>query len=233
MNDSLDKKPIQERVLEEIKEGRVSMRPRWRFVLQAVMCAVGVIILILALLYLGSFILFSLRKNGVWFTPTFGFQGWYRFVSSLPWLLILFSMIFMGILEILVRRYSFAYRRPIFYSMLGIIVFVIFGGFLISRTSLHRSLFQYTETHKIPIAAPFYHGFGDRQPGGIYPGIITELRERGFLIRDRRGLEIPILITPATRLPLERSFLIGDLVLVLGELRGEIVEAFGVRKISE
>jgi hypothetical protein len=233
MNDTLNKKPIQEEILEEIKRRHIAMRPRWKFVLQAVMCVVGVIILILALLYLGSFIIFSLRKTGAWFVPAFGFQGWYRFVTSLPWLLVFFSIIFVAILEVLVRRYSFAYRRPIFYSVLGIVAFVIVGGFLISRTPLHGSLFKYVEKHRTPIIAPFYRGFGERRPGGIYPGTVREIRKQGFLLQDRRGVMIPILITPATRLPFDRSFLIGDLVLVLGELRGDVLEAFGIRKISE
>src|SRR3989344_3614541 len=113
---------IKEEVIARIKRGETIMRPRWHFVLRAMLYALGVLIAALALVYLASFIMFVLRETGLLFVPSFGFRGVGVFLFSLPWFLILLSLVFVFVLEVLVRRYAFAYRKPLLYSVFGIVI---------------------------------------------------------------------------------------------------------------
>ena len=139
---------LQETLLAKIKEGQMVMRPRWHFVLKAVLGILGMIILAMAALYLISFILFALREAGLLFIPGFGFHGVGVFLFSLPWILILVSLIFIFLLELLVKRYAFGYRKPLLYSLFGVLGLVVLGSIL----SYHfRTGIQIVERQGMPV----------------------------------------------------------------------------------
>jgi hypothetical protein len=221
-------------ILDEIKNKHVVMRPKWHFVLWSTLAIVGGICMWLTVIYLVSFIFFILYYTGVWFTPALGSRGWYIFFRSLPWLLILLLFVFVIILEVLVRTYAFAYRRPLLYSV-GIILLIIFlAGSIVSRTSFHRQLFTYAEKNRLPFAGQLYRSFGQQHFKEIHPGTITKFNPHGFDIKNRPGEILTIIITPETRFLEGRNRLsIGNTVVVMGQRRENIVEAWGVKKVDE
>src|SRR3989339_1207086 len=112
MKNKTDNSRLSKKVLDKVQRGEVKMKPKTYFVSRTV----GVIFLALLtaflVLFLASFIFFNLRASGAWFLPQFGFSTIGIFFKSLPWLLILIALILIVVLEILVKRFSFAYRRP-------------------------------------------------------------------------------------------------------------------------
>jgi len=114
---------ISDKIFNKIKKEQIKMRPKIYFILKAVLIALTTLLVAFFVLFLVSFIFFNLRASGAWFLPRFGLPVIGIFFKSLPWLLILITIILIGVLEILVKRFSFAYRRPILYSILFIIIF--------------------------------------------------------------------------------------------------------------
>lgn len=233
INNQTSLKSIKDKILEAAKNGQIKMRPRWHFALKAALAVTGSIILLVTLLYLVSLISFMMHHTGTWFVPIFGFKGFYALFLSLPWFLIILSIIFAAILETLVQRYSFAYRRPLFYSLLGILLIAVVGGFIVSRTPLHPNLFRYSQAHDFPVAGGFYRGIEQRRPPNIHKGNITDFVQSGFVIKNFRGDSLIIIITPRTRLPYGADFNIGDSVVVFGERAGMAVQAFGVLVVEK
>jgi len=229
MNNDANKKLIRDRVLTAIKNGQVKMRPKWHFILKAILMAVGGIILILCILYLASFIFFVLRQTGVIFVPIFGFRGWYAFLVSIPWLLVLLLLIFIILLEILARHYSFAYRQPLLYFAIAVLLFAIIGGYIVATTHFHDRMFRYSQRHKLPFAGQMYRGYGEQRFKNIHRGIITEITRDGFIMENRRGETLTIIITRLTRLPLGADFSKGDMVVVFGDRENKTVRAIGIR----
>lgn len=233
MDNETDKKPIQEKILQAIRSGRVKMRPKWRFVLHAALIVSGAILLLLALLYLVSFAVFSLRETGAWFVPAFGPRGWYAFLRAIPWFLIAVSLVFIAILETLVRRHSFAYRRPLLVSVCGIVLVVAIGSFIAGQAHFHGRFFRYAEGNRLPFAGRFYRAFGERHFRDVHAGTITALGGRGFVMEDRSGEALTVAITPRTRLPFGMDFSAGDAVVVFGERDDHTVQAFGIRRVAD
>lgn len=233
MNNEEEKKSIPDKVLERIKSGQVKMRPRWQFVLRAVLIVVGIVIVLLALLFLASFTLFAMRENGLLFAPLFGFRGWFSFLRSLPWVLVLLAILFVLVLEVLVRRYSFAYRRPLVYTVLGILVVVTLGGVLIFHTPLHDSIFDAARRHRegVPFVGDFYRGFGFERFGDIHRGVITTTTDSGFVIARPGGQTTNIVISSSTKLPLG-SLGEGMVVIVFGEEGTTSVQAEAVQVVG-
>lgn len=208
-------------ILNCIKSGDVKMRPRWYFILHAALAMIGGMILLFLVVYLISFIIFIERQTGAGFVTEFGLRGWARFLVSLPWLLILLSLVFIGILELLVRRYAFAYRRPLMYSALGIIVIIGVSSFVVINARFHERF------------EGSYPRFMMHPPADINPGDIQELSSSGFILTGPRGEVLHVMMTSSTRWSAKTQFEKGDRVVVFGDRAGtSSIDAFGIRKIS-
>jgi hypothetical protein len=221
-------KTIKERVEEAIASGEIAMKPKWYFALQALLFALGVAIASCATLYLASFILFVMRENGLWFVPTLGPSGWYVFLVSLPWLLVLLLGSFVVVLELMVRRYSFAYRRPLVISVVGVLALVVIGGACIEVTPLHRVMVVYSE-RSLPVTRDVYRHYEDPQVSALQPGRVVTTTADGFILFSRRGDILHVAITPDTKMPPGFRFIEGDEVLVFGEKTTTSVKAFGIK----
>ena len=204
------------------------MRPRWHFVLRAVLLALGVVLCALAVLYLGSFIALTLRQTGVLFAPGFGSHGWFTFFRSLPWLLIGVAVLFLVVLEILVRRYAFAHREPLVYITVGILAAVIGGSVFI--LPLQRAAFRAVRRDSMPFPGGFYRAFGAPQFPDIRRGTVVSRASNTFVMEDPQGTQVTVTIASDTRMaPFDANFGPGDTVVVFGNQDGDTVHADGIR----
>ena len=225
---------IKDRILAKIKSGEANMKPRWHFILKAILWILGTVLVGLVIMFVLSFILFSLRQTGVWFVPAFGVRGVGVFLRSLPWLLILTAFIFIVVLEILVKKYSFAYRQPLLFSVLGIIFIVGAGTIFISLTDFHKGVYLSVQEGHWPVAQPLYGGFGMMDFDDVHRGEITFINEDGFIIvKPPADDEFKVIISSQTHLPFGMDFRVGDTVVVFGEAEDQIIDALGVRKLDE
>lgn len=231
MTHEIEQKNIHDRILESIKKDRVQMRPKWHFILRTLLFGIGVVILFLGSLYLVSFVIFMLRDSGAWFVSAFGGHGWYVLLRSMPWFLMSLVLLFILILEILVRRYAFAYRSPFLFSAFAILVLVGAGGYVVSTTSLHGELDTYAQEGRLPVAGPLYRVFGHPHLKDVHKGIVRELRQNGFVMQNRRAEMLIIFVAPHTRLPMGMPLDTGEMVVVFGDRDGSIVQAIGVRRL--
>lgn len=227
---------IKREVMDAIKNGRVHMRPRWHFVLLSVLFAIAVAIVVIILLYVVSLFIFILHDTGAWFVPAFGGRGWFSFIRSVPWLLIALSLVFVGLLEIFLRRYALIYRKPLLVSLLGVIIVITAGGFLVASTPLHRQLYWYARHNELP--PPFqvpYNVFRQAPAPDVYHGTIVAETSRGFVMVDENGAgTTTVVVDRMTRLPNGADFEIGTDVVVLGDANGPgTVRAFGVQEDAE
>jgi hypothetical protein len=219
-------------ILNAIKKGEVKMRPKWHFILRGTLLGVGTALVILTLVYIASFILFVLRQNGVWFLPAFGFRGLGLLFFSLPWILIAVAILFIVILELLVKQYSFGYRRPLLYSALGGILLVVIAGFIIAQTGLHSHFYRDARAGRLPFGGELYRGFGSHPPHDVHPCTILEMNEQGFKAEEINDDIVQVVITADTEFPSGTNFTVDDKVLVLGQRKGDIITAQGIRKID-
>lgn len=216
-------------ILERIKTGELDMKPHWHFVLKTVLFVLGTIIVALLAVYLLSFLFFSLHQTGVWFTPSFGFVGLSYFVMSSPWILISFTLVFLLLLYLLVSRYSFSYKRPLVFSMIGVTVFALLGSLLIQQTPMHRNIQNFAERHNLPGVAPVYRSLAGERPKGLVLGTVIEVTDSGFVIESDKGEMIRVEISSATRQKPGSVYEVGDTVFVFGKLENGVIEAVGVR----
>lgn len=203
---NFEEEAIQKNVFEAIASGKVKMRSKWYFGLQTILAIVGGIILGLFLIYIVGFIIFLLRQSGLLFAPGIGLSGWYIFFRSLPWLLILLSLIFLLVLIILINHYSFSYQRPLLYSLIVILV-IVTGG----------SLFVSYQRFNPPILENYYSGYGAGELTDVHRGEIVVLASNGFILQGLSGETSTVLFDSGMSPGGESSFRAGDFVVVFGD----------------
>jgi len=221
----------EDRILQAIKSGSVKMRPKWYFALTATLFALSVAILIVILLYLASFIVFSLHQNGAWFVPTFGSKGWLALFRALPWLLVALFIVFLAAVQFLVRRYRFASRTPLLFSLLCLLLVTV--AIAVLGEQFHRSLYRSAEEHHLPLAGPFYRTFGSPHRTGIYRGVILGGTSEEFIIAEENGATSTVIVTPQTHVSSPDDFTAGDTVVVFGTVTPEGIRADGIQEIKE
>ncbi|HVM76927.1 MAG TPA: hypothetical protein VMU07_02115 [Candidatus Paceibacterota bacterium] len=209
-----EEKFIEQRVFDAIASGRVKMRSRAYFVLQTILAIVGGVIMGLFLIYIGGFILFLLIQSGAIYAPGLGISGWYIFLRSLPWLLILLSLVFLLVLVILINHFSFAYQRPLLYSLLGILILVVGASFTLAFTPFNTAFLGYNNA---PIIGGYYSNYGAGELTDIHRGEVIALAENGFILEGVSGETSTVLFDQAIATMTQASLHAGDLVVVFGD----------------
>ncbi len=224
----MDDDTIEESVIDAIKSGETRMRPRWVFVVRAILMAIFVVLLFAALLYLASFIIFALHQDDVWFAPDFGIGGWSLLFAALPWSLLLFSLVILVVLANIMNRYAFVYHRPLFEFLFVVVILVVLGSFWIAATSFHAGVFHYAE-EDVPIVGRFYE-FETNPPACMHRGVVTEVASSGFMIMDGNGATSVVIAGPGV--VSSGGFRVGDTVIVFGNRNASgSIQAHGVQEI--
>lgn len=206
----------------------VDVKPRRFFVMRTALLAIGTALVGLVLLYVASFAVFSLRASGAWFAPAAGWRGVGALLHSLPWLVLLLAVAFVALLEAMVRRYAVAYRMPLLYSALGLVVLVAVGSLALSRSPLHTAPFRWAAEGRLPIAGEVYRQAGAPRLRDVHRGVVGEVTPAGFVLVTRRGDRLSVATDTAAHGVI---FELGDEVLVLGSRDGAAVAAWDVRTI--
>lgn len=229
------KQSMKEHILERIEQQHVRMKPKWHFVLKSMLFILALSVAVLFLLYLVSLILFTLELNGAWFAPSFGFRGVMLFLVSLPWMLVLLSVLLLLVIELLASHFSFAYSKPMIYSLFVVGGVITIGSFGVAKTDIHDKIYTIAHKNAWDIPGTIYRVEGPeyRQGQLVQMGKITEVITNGCIITDVKGKEMVVVVTPETRLPEGFVFDEGQLVVVIGNKKGITTTAFGLRQLSE
>lgn len=222
---------ICQKVLEKIKSGKVQMHSRLYFVLKAVFLVLGTVLVFGLAIFLASFILFILRLNGLHFLAGFGMPGLGIFFGAFPWVLAGLTLIFVLVLEIFSERFCFVYRRPLLYSVAGIVIVVLAGGYLIARTEMHSRLWERAEMENLPFAGPMYRLYGDIGTPQFVLGKVVDASGNRFEIQTKRGQLLQVLLPETASPAFDRDLEKGDMVIVIGQRQGGSITAEGFKKL--
>lgn len=216
---------VKAQVLSHIESSRTHMRPGWYFFFHAVLFLLLLCFVLGVLVYSVSFAVFAMQQSGVWMLPRFGWRGVPVLLAALPWVVLAIITASFLAAEVLLRRYAFAYRRPMIVLGAGVFLFTGIGSFIIMQVHAHERLKRIVVDRDVPIMGRVYRSPREKQFRSFHPGVVMLLGEDGFLLRHARGDELTVRVTPQTRLAPGMVLRIGDDVVVLGPRSGSIVEA--------
>lgn len=231
---------VQSQVLKRIESGELRMRPRIYFILKAAVVVFVAVLVLLLSVFLSSFIFFGLRFSGHDSLLGFGYRGIELFVSLFPWPLALLNVALIFILEWLLHRFRFIYRRSLLYLFLILIVAAATFGLVIDReTDFHDARFEEAERGElIEPLEQLYESAHTKLPEerGIYRGSVTEVHESSFeMVSDDFDADEDDgtwKVFPPKEEDLS-EIIEGDRVYVAGEREEDGVHAYGMRELSD
>lgn len=222
-------KELKNKILESIKSGKVKMRSRYYFLARGLIYAAAGILVALALVYLVSFIFFILKVQGAWYLPAFGFSGFGKFLISFPWILALAGFVFILALELLMKKIQIVYQKPLFYSVLILIILVLLVGFVFAKLPFHQNIFEKAREDEVPILGPLYRGYGHKEISDMYHGQVMEINGDYFNLKTITGSEFVVRIDSMTKKPKYRDLTVGDNLIVVGEKDDNQIEAVAIK----
>ncbi len=147
-------------VMKKIKSGSIVMKPRWYFVVGAVLSTVGLASLGVLATFLTNLTIFLLKKHG-----PFGQWRLQQIIDSFPvWIPILaITGIVLGIW--MLKKYDFSYKKNFWMIVILFIISIILTAFLLDLTGLDNLWMKRGPMQR------FYRDLGAQgYPGGMYPG---------------------------------------------------------------
>ncbi len=224
MTQTPNQQPTSESILAEIRARGMHMRPKWHFSLGTTLSILAAICVFLAAIYLTSLVIFEVRQSGLTFAPRFGYRGWSEFLLSFPWLLVIGSLVFLAVLEELLRRYRFVYKRPLLYSMSALVVILTLASVIADLDDIHPQIRSFSNSHGIPIYDTFAQPpFG--RPSHFFRGQIIRTASGTMTILRQDGG--PVHIDIETTMPDNDSSTDSPVVIFGESINGEF-HAYGV-----
>jgi MFS family permease len=230
--DETSEEQRQQDIINKIKSGKVEMHSKAYLVWRNTFWILAICLLAAAAVFFLSFLVFIIRVNHLWDLPDFGYHGLREFLTFFPWLFVPAILLFTWLVERFVRQHSFAYRVPVLYVGLVSMVLVISASFAVLATPLHLRLYESAEGEHLPVVGYMYRFFGGMHPDDYYVGQVQTVKDDDCLLLTQQGFPVNIITNPHTQLFGATSLNPGDTIEVVGEERGNIVEASEIREIS-
>jgi hypothetical protein len=228
---------LKDKILGEIKAGRVAMTPRTYFTLKLTAFVATAIAVIVVSIFIFNFIFFSIRINEHDALLGFGPQGLYAFLRFFPWHLLAIDIGLIILLQWVVRHFRFAYKIPVLYLLAALILAAFALGFALDRgTPFNDRLHEGREHLPRPVRG-FYEG-ARRPPSkgsGVCRCTIIAIEGSTLIVEDTRSATatMTILLPSDDRHATTSGLEIGDVVFIAGQEEGGIIRAFGVRREAE
>lgn len=207
---------ISKEIIGKIKKEKIKIKPKSYFILRGLFFILGTVFIFFLSFFIVSFIIFILRSNGSLLLPRFGLRGFGILLVSFPWLLAITALLFIVVLEIFAKHYKFIYQKPLLYSVIGITIIVLLGGFLFTRIPIHNKVLE----NKM-----IYSLYGNRDLEKSQVGQVIEITEIGFVMKSKNG---KIFTVKAEVENIEKE----DWVIVIGNKENGVIDAKGVKKIE-
>lgn len=220
-------------VLEKIRTGGVSMRPKAYFMLlKAAAWSVAVFILAAAAFAL-SFVFFSVSESGEHFLLSFGQHGLAAFIALFPWHFALAFVIGVVVLEFLAWRFTAAYRFSMLRVFLWTLVIGIAASTVLGLTPLHSLLLARADQDDLPLLGALYEQIRYPHPEhGVYRGTVTSIGDASFVLShddgDHDSDDGSWTIVPPEGFDLG-ALVVGDQIYIGGRLVNDAVYAYGIQ----
>lgn len=223
---------VEEKVMGRIKSGRVKLRSRYIFLAEKLgLGSVFVLSILLAVLFF-NLVLFYLRASDNLAYLSFGSRGFFAFLESFPYLLVVVFVLLIFIAGFLVKKSDWSYKKPFGCLAIGIIALVIIFGSFLALTSIAERIERgaFGEHPAGMFFRPFFRpGFDERRLGEA--GLIIEANEETVVIQTPHGLQ-KIDLSKLEDKP-DQPLAAGFFVMAVGERKGDVFMARGIRIVNE
>lgn len=211
---------LEEKIMNEIDDGEISMKPPIYFTLVSVLMGLGISLSFFSLVMVVNFIFHWFTAKNPFDYLMFGKMGINGFFLSFPWVFFLFGAVAIVFSVYLLKKYDFSYKKNIRAIIIGALVFVLTTGLLFDRLGFNRFIASNRLTREI-----YSKNIIDRNK---ITGIVREILIPVYIIDDQNNNEIKVICTEKTVFPKGDDIMVGDRIVAIGKIDGSIFYAEGI-----
>lgn len=228
----MEKNNIEEKVMSQIKTGRVKLRSKYIFLAEKLGLGSALALTIMLAVLFFNLVLFYLKASDDIGYLSFGSRGLFAFLESFPYALVIGLIILVFAAALIVKRGGYLYQRPFGRIAVGLVCFILAVGVVLTFTDIaERIEMRAFGPHPDGMFFRPFLGHGlDERSGGV-AGRIIELGENFINIQSPRDVtEVDL-----SRLesPLPEPLSPGQFVIVVGERQENIFIAKSLRVVGE
>jgi hypothetical protein len=232
----ISQKNMRDRILEKIEAQEVLMRPKFYFTLKIAALVLVMLAVLVISIFIFNFILFSVRVNSHDALLGFGPRGIEAFIIFFPWVWFLLDVVLIAVLEWLIREFRFGYKIPVLYLLAAIFFSTAIVGLAIDRgTDVNDRLLRRADRHELPLGR-LYEGARRPMPGsGVCLCAISAIKGDTLTVYDPRvgsSTLLTVVLPPNDPRATTTLLKVGDLVFIAGDVTGDDIHAFGLKKVS-
>ncbi len=128
------------KIIEKIKQGGISMKPRWIFLFKTILLiTISFLISFFSLFLFGAIIFLIFNYGVIFFRDIITVK---MLIYSLPWLLILFMLVFIFVLLKCLGIITPLYRKSKLFVFVTVVLMLFIVGFVINSTQAFRYIYE-------------------------------------------------------------------------------------------
>lgn len=230
MNDLNNK--IESLVMENIKSGKVKLRSKYIFLAERLGLGSAVVLSLLLCILFFNLALFYLKTSDNLGYLSFGSRGFFAFLESFPYLLVISLIIFIFIAGFLFKKTEIAYQKPFGYLAIGLVVFILLSGIALAFTNIAEQIEQQTfEARSFGFFfQPFLRqGMEDHQRGIV--GRVIQIGDAYVVVQTPRAIERVDLANVDN---FDKDILVeGNFIMAIGQRDDDTFKAINLRPIDQ
>lgn len=223
------KEVIKKNIIERIKAGEVRQIPKWHFVLRSLLAFLFLLAVTTTTIYLMTFVGLVFKEHELFHLCHMGSRGVFLFMHTAPWFLLGVTILLVGVIHILIRKYSFAFTRPLFFTIAGVVIFtglIATGVFIFDKNSRFARM---GEGREIPLLNVLEKEYRQDFFGDIIHGRVVSREVNSFVMESERTHTLYTVFLPHS-FDEGESLASGDFVMVLGKREAGIIYAEKIEK---
>jgi len=213
MPETEKKQDLSKKVMSQIEEGQVKMRPHSYFVVISIILVIGLIGAIILSVLFSNFSFLWLRAHSPFGYLWFGGPGFRPFLATFPWIPVFIAIVGLVVAVILLRHLDISYKRWFIALVIGLVTVVLLAGLALNLTGFNERNRQFEPVHSF---YPRYFS-GDEW----VTGKITTVKNKELDIVTPEGKEIKVTWDASTLLPSGSNFSIGERIIAVGEWKND------------
>lgn len=213
-------KDMTEKVMKEIEEKGIKMRPRVYFIVGSLLLGVGLAGAMILAVFFVNLAVFKFRVQAPLGFLWLGRFGLRPFLQNTPWQAGLLALGGIAGGLFLLKKYDIAYRKNFLVLALSLIGLTVALGLVLSRAGFNERAGRARLMHSL-----YQHQFVGRD---WVMGKVIEVKENEVEILAPDGKKLTIVWDESTRWPFKGKVATGEAIRAVGKCEGEVLQAQGI-----
>ncbi|MFH1508839.1 MAG: hypothetical protein ABIE68_01625 [bacterium] len=226
---------ISKTILEQIKNKKIELKPKWQFMMLRILLWIASIISVLIGSLAFSVILYMLINNDWDIYERLGRTPLQHAFLSLPYLYLIILVAFIALAYINAKHTKKGYKYNSYLVVIASLLFSIGLGGILYTFGLGARI-DFAMSDRLPQLHQFFYNRDDAWTNptlGLLAGEIIDLNSDEIVIIDKNGIEWEVLIDKYDILFSVSDFEVGDQVRIIGEMEDDKFMAISIRSWHE